>query len=144
MSERRGRLFRKYLALLTALISGVVLTSALVQGYFAYREHQAALLRLQQAEAAAAASRIQRFIEETERQLRWAFPPAGAATLDRQRADYHRLLRQAPAITEVTYLDAAGAQRLRISRLSMNTEGSGTDYSRETSFLEAKSGGTYF
>ena len=147
MSERRGRLFRKYLALLTALISGVVLTSALVQGYFAYREHQAALLRLQQAEAAAAASRIQRFIEETERQLRWAFPPpgaAGAATLDRQRADYHRLLRQAPAITEVSYLDAAGAQRLRISRLSMNTEGSGTDYSRETSFLEAQSGGTYF
>ena len=147
MSERRGRLFRKYLAIFTALVSGAVLMSGLVQAYFAYREHQDALLRLQQAEAAAAASRIQRFIEETERQLRWAFPPpgaAGTATPDRRRADYHRLLRQAPAITEVSYLDAAGAQRLRISRLSMNTEGTGTDYSRETSFLEAKSGGTSF
>ena len=147
MSTRRGRLFGRYVAILTALVTGAVLMSALVQGYFAYREHRTALLRIQQEQAAGAATQIRRLLLDTESQLRWAFPPpgaAGTATLDRRRADYFRLLRQVPAITEVAYLDAAGKEQLRLSRLALDTEGSGVDYSTRAPFLEAKAGGTYF
>src|SRR5687767_9564208 len=108
MSARRGRLFHRYVAIITVLVTGAVLTSALVQAYFAYREQQAALLRLQREQAATAAAQIRRLVQDTEGQLRWAFPPpgaAGTATLDRRRAEYYRLLRQVPAITEVAYLD---------------------------------------
>ena len=79
MSVRRGRLFHRYVTVITALVTGAVLVSALVQGYFAYGEHQAALIRLQQEQAAGAAAQIKRLIQDTESQLRWAFPPPGAA-----------------------------------------------------------------
>ena len=147
MSAPRGRLFGRYVAVFTALATGAVLTSALVQGYFAYREHRAALLRIQQEQAAAAAAQIRRLVRDTESQLRWAFPPpgaAGTATLDRRRADYHRLLRQAPAVAEVAYLDAAGKEQLRLSRLALDAEGSGVDHSARAPFVEAQAGGTHF
>src|SRR5205823_2469870 len=142
-----GRLFRKYVATLTVLVSAAVLTSALVQGYFAYRDYQEALLHLQQEKATAAASQIRRFIRDTENQLRWALPPPGlanGATLEPRRSDYQRLLRQAPAVTEVSYVDAAGKEQLRLSRSSMNITGGEADYSQEARFREATAGGTYF
>jgi signal transduction histidine kinase len=147
VSTRRGRLFRRYVAIFTVLATGAVLTSALVQGYFAYREYQAALLGIQQEQAAAAAAQIRRLIQDTERQVRWAFPPpgaAGGATLDRRRAEYGRLLRQVAAVTEVAYLDAVGGEQLRLSRLSLDVEESGVDRSSQAPFLEAKTGRTYF
>lgn len=147
MSQGPGRLFRRYLATFTILVSGTVLASALVQGYFAYQEHRVALLRLQQEQAAAAGAQISRFLADTANQLRWALPPAGiasTATLERRRSDYQRLLRQAPAVTEVGYLDATGRELLRLSRLSMNVERSGLDDSHQAWFLAAKSGGVYF
>src|SRR5438128_2266683 len=147
MNKRRGRLFRSYVTIFTLLVTGAVLTSALVQGYFAYQEQQAALLRLQREQAAGAAAQIRRFIQDAESQLRWAFPPPGdaaTATLDRRRADYSRLLRQVPAIAEVAYLDAAGKEQLRLSRLSLDAEQSGADYSAQGPFLAAKAGHTYF
>src|SRR5438477_2755837 len=141
MNKRRGRLFRQYVATFAILVTTAVLTSALVQGYFAYREEQTTLLRLQQEQAADAAAQIRRLIQDTENQLRWAFPPPGAigtATPDRRRAEYARLLRQVPAISEVAYLDAAGKEQLRLSRSSLDTENSGTDYSSQDAFVEAR------
>jgi methyl-accepting chemotaxis protein len=55
-----------------------------------------------------------------------------------------RLLRQAAAITEISYLDALGLEQLRISRLAMNVVGGATDYSQDPKFLRAWSGHTYF
>src|SRR5207244_2471141 len=40
--------------------------------------------------------------------------------------------------------DGAGTEQLRLSRLSMNSNGRGADYSREARFWQAKAGGTYF
>ena len=55
-----------------------------------------------------------------------------------------RLLRQAPVITEVSYLNGLGQEELRISRLAMNVIGSGTDYSQDPKFTEPLKGKTYF
>jgi hypothetical protein len=39
---------------------------------------------------------------------------------DQRRNDYLRLLRQAPAISEIGYLDSSGHKQLKVSRLAMN------------------------
>jgi signal transduction histidine kinase len=60
-----------------------------------------------------------------------------------RRLDYIRLLRQALPITEISHLDAAGKEQLRVSRLKMEIAGSGDDYSHAPEFLEAKAGKIY-
>jgi len=147
MGERhvinRGRLFRKYVALFTLLVSLALLASGVVEIYFTYQENRAALLGLQREKALAAAGKIEQFIKEIERQMGWTTqlllgPPA--TQMDQRRVDYLRLLRQAPAITEISYLDPAGREQLRVSRLAMDVVGSGTDVSRDPKFLEPKAG----
>jgi signal transduction histidine kinase len=144
---RRQPLFRKYVAVFVILVSGALITSGLVQLYFSYQENQAALLSIQREKAAGAATRIEQFLQEIERQIGGAVQigPAGTrVNADQRRSDYLRLLRVAPAITEITYLDASGLDQLRISRLAMNVIGGGTDYSRDPKFLQPKMGKTYF
>ncbi|HWT78427.1 MAG TPA: cache domain-containing protein, partial [Candidatus Methylomirabilis sp.] len=91
------------------------------------------------------ASRIDQFIRAIEAQIGWTTQalllPRGAPF---DRRSFDSLLRQTPSITEVSYLDAAGKEQLRISRLGMDVVGSQTDYSSAPKFLEAKSGKTYF
>ena len=96
----RGRLFRKYVALFTLLVSGALLVSGLVEIYFSYQENKAALLGLQREKALAAAAKIEQFIKEIERQIGWTTQPLlgqPATQTDQRRVDYLRLLRQAPA-----------------------------------------------
>ncbi len=143
----RGRLFRKYVLLFVSLVSGALLASGLLEIYFSYQENKTALVRVQREKALAAASRIEQFIKEIERQVLWTSQPqwgARAAALDQRRFDYLRLLRQAPAVTEISHLDPAGREQLRVSRLAMDIVGSQADFSQDTKFLHAKSGKTYF
>jgi len=145
--KARGRLFRKYVVLCMILVTGALLTSGLIEIYFSYQENKTALVSVQREKAAAAASRIEQFIREIENQIGWtthaSFAPQGGA-LDQRRFDYLRLLRQAPSITEISYLDASGKEQLRVSRLAMDVVGSQADFSQEAKFLEAKSGKIYF
>src|SRR2546428_12289450 len=60
--------------------------------------------------------------------------------MDQRRVDYLRLLRKAPAITEISYLDPAGREHLRVSRLAMDVMGSATDSSRNPKSPEPKAG----
>jgi hypothetical protein len=48
LPTRRGRLFRKYVVIFVALVSGALLTSGLVEAYFVYTENQAAVIRPRQ------------------------------------------------------------------------------------------------
>jgi signal transduction histidine kinase len=143
----RGRLFRKYVVLFVVLVTGALVTSGLVEIYFSYQENKTALVRIQREKAEAAASKIEQFIKEIESQIGWtthsSFVPRAAA-LDQRRFDYLRLLRQAPSITELSYLDATGKELLRVSRLAMDVAASGADLSAEPKFAEARSGRTFF
>jgi GAF domain-containing protein len=142
----RGRLFRQYVIVLAGLVSGPLLASGAIGVYLSYQQNKTALVALQREKARAAASRIEGFVREIERQIGWTTQPQlgpRAAQMDQRRVDFLRLLRQAPAITEISHLDAAGQEQLRVSRLAMDVVGSGLDVSREPRFLEAKAGHVY-
>ena len=142
----RGRLFRKYVVLFAILVSGALLTSGLVELYFSYRENLAALVALQREQAAGAAARIEAFVRDIERQVGWASQGQVGArqTIEQRRFEFIRLQRQAPAVTEVSQLDAKGREQLRVSRLAMDVVGSGADFSSDPRFKEARPGRPYF
>jgi signal transduction histidine kinase len=143
----RGTLFRKYAVFFVALVSAALVTSSAVELYFSYQESKDALVALQREKAIAAAARIEEFVKEVARQIGWATQSsivAPSAAMPQRRADYFRLFRQAPAITEVTYLDGEGREQLQLSRLKMDVVASGEDHSADPKFREAKAGRTYF
>ena len=143
----RGRLFRKYVVVLLLLVGGVLLVSSAVDLYFSYQETKAALVRVEHEQAVAAAARIEHFVQDIERQLRWTTQAAfddPAVAQEQREVDYLRLLRNVPAITEISYLDASGKERLRVSRLTLDAVDSREDYSQAPKFLEVRAGKTYF
>jgi signal transduction histidine kinase len=143
----RGRLFRQYVIVLAALVSGPLLASGAISVYLSYQQNKTALVSLQREKAGAAAAKIDGFIKEIERQIGWTTQPQlgpAAAQLDQRRVEYLRLQKQVPAITEISYLNAEGRERQRVSRLAMDVVGSGLDFSREPKFLEARGGRVYY
>ncbi len=144
---RRGRLFRKYVTVIVALVGGALLASGLLEIYFSYQENKDALIALQREKAVGAAARIETFIKEIERQMGWTTQPlfvAPGAALEQRRIDYFRLQRQVLPITEVSYLDASGKEQLRLSRLAMEVMGSQIDFSKDPRFTVPKSGRPYY
>jgi signal transduction histidine kinase len=143
----RGRLFRKYVAVLFLLVGGMLLLSSAVNLYFSYRQTKAALIRLQRQQALAAAGRIEQFVKGVERQVRAAMevPFTDAAMVREQREiDFLRLLRDVPAITEIVQLDPEGRVQLLVSRLAPNEIGSRRDLSADPRFLKTRIGRTSF
>jgi len=143
----RRRLSHKYFVLFVTLVSGALLASGAQEIYFSYQESKAALVSVQREKAIGAARRIEQFVREIERQMGWTTHPqvvTGAAALEQRRIDDFRLLRQVPAITEISQLDARGREQLRVSRLAMDVVGSGTNFSDDPKFTEASAGRTYF
>ena len=143
----RWRLFTKYAAFIIALVSAALIASGGLSLYFSYRENQEHLVTLQREKALAAATRIEQYIQDIEHQLGWTALPqvgAGANPAEQRRYEYLKLLRQAPAITEVAWIDASGREQLRVSRLAMDVVGAGTDYAGDPRFLEAKGGKTWY
>ena len=132
----RSRLFTKYVALFVAVVAVALLSNGIFEVFFYYREHKAALIRIQHEQAEAAAAKIGQFIKEIESQLGWTTQlPWSASSLENRRFDALRLLRQVPAITELAQVDSTGKERLRVSRLAMDVVNSGTDFSTEPKFL---------
>jgi hypothetical protein len=134
----RARLFLKYVGLFFAVVLVALLTSGAFQVWFYYQEHKASLIRIQREQAEAAAAKIGQFIKEIESQVGWTTQlPWSAGTLDQRRFDGLRLLRQVPAITELSQLGSRGREQLRVSRLAMDAVGSQTDFSKDPKFTEA-------
>jgi len=145
--KARGRLLGKYVIYFAILVTAALLASGLSGMYFSYRENVAALVDLQREKATAAAYKIEQYVREIEHQIGWTALPqlsSGTPTLDQRRLDYLKLLRQVPAITEISYLDANGKEKLRVSRLAMDEVDSNKDFSGDPQFTEAKSGETWF
>ena len=134
VAQSKGRLFRKYAALLVALVGSALIVSAATEGFYSYFDHRDAFIAVQREKAIGAATVIEQFVREIEGQVGWtthASFATGQSGVDQRRFDFLRLLRQAPAITEVAYLDANGREQLKVSRLAMDVSGSGLDRSGE-------------
>ena len=164
MERSRGKLFRKYLLVLLLLVGGLLTVSSAVDLYFTYQENQRALVKVEREKAFAAAETIERFIQEIEHHVRSttraiADDPSVAAprrrdaryrdTLasalaEQRELDFLRLLRNVPAIIELRYIDVAGKEQIRVSRLALDAIGSGTDFSSAPAYTGARSGKVYF
>lgn len=151
----RSRLFAKYVALFVAVVGVALLSNGIFEVFFYYREHKAALIRIQHEQAEAAAAKISQFIKEIESQLGWTtqLPWPATSVPDRavqekaqqeHRFDALRLLRQVPAITELSQIDSTGKERLRVSRLAMDVVNSELDLSKEPKFTEAVASKVYY
>jgi GAF domain-containing protein/HAMP domain-containing protein len=159
-----GRLFRKYVVVLLVLVGGVLMASSLVELYFSYRETQRSIVRVERAKAVAAAAGIEQFLKEIEQQVRETTRTAsddpdasqvgqgrlgfrqglGAALAEQRELDFLRVLRNVPAVSELSHLDLAGKEQLRVSRLEPDVVGSQEDFSKAPKFLEARGGKTYW
>ncbi len=136
--RRTPQIFWKYVGIIVLLVSGALVTSSLVELYFTnvqIRESRGELLRQ---EASDAAGRIDQFVLDIHRQIEWALQPvplAGSEAEHERLVGYLSLLRLVPSITELSHLDEAGIERLRVSRLTMNVVDSGIDFSRDDRFV---------
>src|SRR6476620_2332816 len=141
----RSRLFTKYVALFVAVVAIALLSNGIFEVFFYYREHKASLIRIQHEQAEAAAAKIGQFIKEIESQLGWTTQlPWSVASMQDRRFDALRLLRQVPAITELSQIDSTGRERLRVSRLAMDVLDSGLDLSKDPKFTEAVANKVYY
>jgi signal transduction histidine kinase/CheY-like chemotaxis protein len=141
----RRRLFTKYVSLFVAVVSIALLSNGIFDVVFYYQEHKASLIRIQREQAEAAAAKIGQFIKEIESQLGWTTQlPWSAGSIEQRRFDALRLLRQVPAITELSQVDATGKERLRVSRLAMDVVGSSADFANDPKFTEAVARKVYY
>jgi signal transduction histidine kinase/CheY-like chemotaxis protein/HPt (histidine-containing phosphotransfer) domain-containing protein/HAMP domain-containing protein len=160
----RGRLFRKYVVVLLVLVGGVLMVSGLVDLYFSYRETQRAIVRVERAKAVAAAAHIEQFLKEIEVQVRETTRTAsddpdasqvgpgrlgfreglGIALAQQRELDFVRVLRIVPAVAQLSHLDLAGKEQLRVSRLDLDVAGSQEDFSKAPAFVTARTGKTYW
>ena len=90
------------------------------------------------------ADKLTQFIKESQNQVAWTTQLPPTADVDQRRIDALRLLRQTPAITELSQLDAEGKEFIKVSRLAMDVVGSGTDYSKEAKFTETVAKKIYY
>jgi signal transduction histidine kinase len=141
----RGRLFRKYAALLAGLVSVALVTNGLLDIWFSYREQKALLVRIQAEQAGAAAAKISQFVKEIEGQMGWTTQMAwNTGGIAQRRLEALRLLRQVPAIAQLTLLDALGREQLKVSRLAVDVAGSQIDRSAEPAFVGALSNKVFY
>ncbi len=142
----QGSLFHKYFAYFVLLVSFTLLASEATGLYFSYRETRSALFTLQREKALGAAVRIGQFAKDIERQIGWTtLPyPKGDHSLDQRYLELLKLIRQVPAITHASWLDASGHEQLRVSRLTMDRIGSDIDRSGDPAFHQPKPERPYF
>ena len=144
-ARTRNWLFAKYVGLFAAVVTIALLANGMFDVWFYYREHKNALVRIQREQAEAASSKIGQFITEIESQLGWTTQlPWSTGTVEQRRFDALRLLRQVPAVTELSQIDATGKERLRVSRLAMDVIGSNVDNSQEPKFKDAVANKVYY
>src|SRR5688572_9503014 len=148
MAARRS-IYRKYLALIIALVAGALVVSGAIGVYFSYLETRHSLFSLAQEKAASAATRIEQFVKEIENQVAWTtlLPQTGegADALEPRKFDFVRLGKLVQPITEANYIDAKGCLQVKESRLDISGAGECmADFSKDARFLGARASGVYY
>jgi class 3 adenylate cyclase len=140
----RARLFRKYAIVFSLFIGVILIANGLVDALFVYREQIVLLQRIQAEQAEAAAAKIKQFVADIERQVDWTVQlPWDAGSLEQRQLDLYRVMRQMPAITQLTLIDQDGRERIRISNLKQDAADSLVDFSTNVAFMEAVARKTY-
>jgi signal transduction histidine kinase len=141
----RMSLALKLALVLIGLVSFVLIINGIVSVWLGYQEAKAVALRVQNEKAQSAAERVNGFVSDIENQIGWTTRAEWSRVgLEQQRYDFIRLLRQAPAITEISYLDRTAKEQLKLSRLEPDAIGSQKDFSEEEKFKRAVADKAWF
>jgi signal transduction histidine kinase len=150
MAARRS-IYRKYLALIIALVAGALVVSGAIGIYFSYLETRHSLISLAHEKAASAATRIEQFVKEIENQVAWTtlLPQVAEGTdpLETKRFDFVRLGKLVQPITEANYIHADGCLQVKESRLEISGAGAClADLSKDARFVGARASasGVYY
>ncbi|MCI0518484.1 MAG: sensor histidine kinase, partial [Woeseiaceae bacterium] len=139
-----GRLYRKYVVTFAVLVGAVLLTGGVSDLYSSYFKTRETTIALHREKAAAAAIRIEQVIHEIEQHVGWTnLLPRGSSTLAQRHLEFIKLLRQAPAVTDIVWLDARGREQLRVSRLALDRLRSGKDFLLTPAFQETRKQSPY-
>ncbi len=142
----RRSLFRKYALTFAGLVTVALLVSGTLGLYFSYRDARDLVDELQREKARSAALRIEQFARLLEGQLRGALlvEQAGIVqTAEERHLELIRLLRQAPAIVDVAWVDRDNREQVRASRITRDEIGSGRDWSGHAGLAPARTGSLY-
>jgi signal transduction histidine kinase len=144
---QRIPLAAKYVALFFLLVSGLLITTGVVQAYFSYRDNKDSLTRIRRQQAQALADSIDQVVSGSVAQLRAVRDPS--LTL-KQRQLLFDSLRSAERFGDIYYVDGKGRERLRAAgdvRERLRAGGdveSGRDLSRLPGFRKAKAELEYY
>ncbi|SEG79891.1 adenylate/guanylate cyclase domain-containing protein [Bosea lathyri] len=142
---QRTSLFTKYFLALFAAVVVPLLIAGGSEAWFGYHDQRARLNDLLGAEARSAASKIQDFMEGIRDQLGWTVQlPWSDAADERRRLDALRLMRQVPAVVSLSLIDAAGRERLFVSRIGLNRVEGGDDQSANPAVIGARRNRVWF
>lgn len=138
-------LFSKYFLALFAAVVVPLLIAGGSQAWFGYNDRRTGLNALLDTEARAAAAKIQDFMEGIRDQLGWTVQlPWSEIANERRRLDALLLLRQVPAVLSLNLVDAAGRERLFVSRIGLNRIEGGDDRSADPAVMGAREDRAWF
>jgi two-component system NtrC family sensor kinase len=138
-------LARRFARALVGLVTIALVATGAADMWLAYTRATDSAVDVQLEKALVAAGRVAQFIGELESQMGWTTRAEWALNnVDERRYDFIRLLRQAPAIAEVQFIDGEGREQLRLSRLEPDVIGSGLDLSATPQFAQAILGRVWY
>ena len=146
------RLIWKYTVVVVTLVTAAIVSVGLTELYFSYQDSKSALARVERDKASSAAASIEQQMQEVLRQLEAVAQPTvekGKAGLAERNQDFHRLLARETLVSQLSYLDSSGKERVRTSPLEIDRIDGGIDLSGSAKFVRARAeqqylGGVYF
>jgi adenylate cyclase len=132
----RRSIFGKYVLVLFAAVVVPLSIGGASEAWFGYRDQRTLLDARLHVEASAAASKIQSFLDGIRDQMQWTVQlPWTKDNIEDHHIDALRLLKQVPAIVDVSLIDGAGIERLRVSRIERDVINSAIDRSGDPAVL---------
>src|SRR5574341_288092 len=117
---RRGRIVRRYFLVFAVLVGGSLLTSAIVEMTFRYRETRQNIDLVHRQMGELAALRIWNYIDDIAKAIQLTAQAREViehGITERYVFDLRNLLKNVPAIRNLSVLSSDGRERLRQSRI---------------------------
>ncbi len=141
----RRPLFYKYFVALFVAVVVPLLANGASEAWFGYRDQHLMLSQRLHAEADTSAGKIRAFLDDIIDQLQWTVQlPWREGGDERHRFDVLRLMRQVPAVVEVTLVDGKGVERLHVSRVDPDVVDSGINRANDPAVIGTRSGQIWF
>ncbi|NQW22235.1 MAG: PAS domain S-box protein [SAR202 cluster bacterium] len=139
-------LFRKYVFIISSLVVGALLISGGSDIYFTYKDKLNSISDIERGKASIAASNIDFFIGDVQRQLKRAAQveyEVGDSGIAAREEDYLALINRVPAITELGYWDTVGHEQLMMAQFGRDAFSSNSPLPVEQIMIEAKARGSF-